>query len=297
MTANKMTPRDWETLSAYLDGQLTSEEQARLEARLGKDPHLQRALGELQRTRSLVRSMPRLKAPRNFTLAPEQVGERHPVREKLFLAFRLASAVASILFILVLMGDFLGAGGLPPRPENLAAPSISVVANGTETEKTAPSEGREAEVVVEILTIESANLDAETQDEAGARTAELSPGQPEGGEESMVVGPDVMGRDVAKMELADDEETPPPMLTAPLADSALQEAERPQTDGERSAEESVQETLTPGDLPAPTEIPQSAEPMTPLAPATRSTIRILEATLVLVAAVTGLIAFLLKRRA
>ena len=60
----RITHRDWEALSAYLDGQLNRKERDRLEARLKASAELQDALEQLRRTRSLLRSLPPMRAPR-----------------------------------------------------------------------------------------------------------------------------------------------------------------------------------------------------------------------------------------
>jgi hypothetical protein len=109
---SQLSSRDWEYLSAYLDRQLNPKETALLEARLSADPVLSAALGELQRTRNALRSLPRLRAPRNFTLTPQMIGQRSPLRSRpagqLAPVFGFASALATFLLILVVVGDVFG---------------------------------------------------------------------------------------------------------------------------------------------------------------------------------------------
>ena len=62
-----ISDRDWEAISAYLDGELNPKERARLDARLQANADLRAALEDLRRTRTVLRSQPRLHAPRNFT--------------------------------------------------------------------------------------------------------------------------------------------------------------------------------------------------------------------------------------
>jgi anti-sigma factor RsiW len=114
----QLSPRDWEILSAYLDRQLKPKEVASLEARLSANPDLSAALGELQRTRDALRSLPRMRAPRNFTLTPQMVGQRSALGRllaprsrpaaRLAPVFGFASALATFLLVLVLVGDWLG---------------------------------------------------------------------------------------------------------------------------------------------------------------------------------------------
>lgn len=110
---NSISKRDWETISAYLDGQLSQREQVRFESRLYSDRQLQVALDDLRRTHQALRGAPKLRAPRNFLLTPEIAG--NPVRiPRLAPVFGWASAVASFLLVLVLVGDFYTNGGFAP---------------------------------------------------------------------------------------------------------------------------------------------------------------------------------------
>jgi len=111
-------PDDWEILSAYLDGQLSSREMDKVRQRLEAQPDLQRALDELQRTRAVLRAAPRRRAPRNFTLSPAMVPQR---RRWLSLTpvFSFASALAVVL--LVVSFAFTLLPGLNPTSQPLAA--------------------------------------------------------------------------------------------------------------------------------------------------------------------------------
>lgn len=128
----QLSPHDWELLSAYLDRQLKPKEIVSLEARLSADPDLSAALGELQRTRDALRNLPRLRAPRNFTLTPQMVGQRSIGRPRsvarLAPVFGFASALATFLLILVILGDWLGILAPSTAPVALAparAPQVS----------------------------------------------------------------------------------------------------------------------------------------------------------------------------
>ncbi|HEX5836519.1 MAG TPA: hypothetical protein VFY26_01720, partial [Anaerolineales bacterium] len=69
-----MKQRDLELLSSYLDGQLSSSEATRLEARLRTEPDLRSVLQDLRGARTVLRQLPMRKAPRNFRLTPQMVG-------------------------------------------------------------------------------------------------------------------------------------------------------------------------------------------------------------------------------
>lgn len=113
----QISRRDWQRLSAYIDGQITSSEQDRLEARLENEPALQVALDDLRAMKQKLGELPKLRAPRNFTLTPEMVIQRRYMRR--YNSLRLASAVAGILLVLVFVGDNVryDNAALPPAPE------------------------------------------------------------------------------------------------------------------------------------------------------------------------------------
>jgi len=95
---NQPNFRDVELLSAYLDGELSQAENARLETRLKSDPQLRTVFNDLSQSRSLLRKLPARRAPRNFTLTPKMAGLKPPV-PRAFPIFRFASALAAILFV------------------------------------------------------------------------------------------------------------------------------------------------------------------------------------------------------
>ena len=107
-----ISDRDWEAISAYLDGELNPKERARLDARLQTNADLRAALEDLRRTRAVLRSQPQLRAPRNFTLSPQTVGQVRQRRPALRLSpvFGMVSAFASFLLVVVIAGEFLTAG-------------------------------------------------------------------------------------------------------------------------------------------------------------------------------------------
>lgn len=94
-----MRVNDYELLSAYIDGELTEAERAALEARLQAEPRLQRELQSLQQTTSLIRQMPELKAPRDFTL---DIAVKRPARVLPFTltaTFSALSTAAAVLLV------------------------------------------------------------------------------------------------------------------------------------------------------------------------------------------------------
>ncbi len=64
----RINSKDWLLLSAYVDGQLTPGERAKLEKQLNERQDLQEELRSLKRMRALLRRLPPKPVPHNFTL-------------------------------------------------------------------------------------------------------------------------------------------------------------------------------------------------------------------------------------
>jgi hypothetical protein len=92
-------------LSAYLDDQLSAHQRAALESRLRAEPALRTELDELHKTRQMLRSLPRLRAPRSFTLSAQSVPKHAPARLPAF--FGAVSALSSAVLILLVIGNLL----------------------------------------------------------------------------------------------------------------------------------------------------------------------------------------------
>jgi len=104
--ASRISDRDIEIISAYLDGQLSKGERAHLEARLQTEPKLREILEQMQRTRTMLRSLPKLRAPRNYTLSPSMATSRPP-SFNFYPVLRFATVLTVFLFVLALVGDML----------------------------------------------------------------------------------------------------------------------------------------------------------------------------------------------
>ena len=122
----KLTKRDWETISAYLDGQLSSKKLVRFETRLSQEPQLRLALDDLQKTRQVLRHAPRRRVPRNFLLTPQMAGQPRRL-PRLAPAFGWVSAAATLLFAIVMVGDLFIVGGAIPVAFNAQAPQPAMV--------------------------------------------------------------------------------------------------------------------------------------------------------------------------
>ena len=72
----KLSDREQERLSAALDGALSAEEQAALDAELAANDALRAEWEELSATRVLLQQLQPLVPPRSFTLDPHSYGRR-----------------------------------------------------------------------------------------------------------------------------------------------------------------------------------------------------------------------------
>lgn len=128
----QITPRDWETLSEYLDDQLNAPERHELESRLTKNPELKQGLEELRSMRMILRNLPKLRAPRNFTLTPSMAGQRvgASTSSGAYPVLRLASMLATLFFFIVT------AGGLALR---FTLPAQTVVMRADQSQNAQPA--------------------------------------------------------------------------------------------------------------------------------------------------------------
>ncbi len=161
--------RDLEILSAYLDNALPTKDAARLELRLQDEPELLTQLAELRGTRRLLRDLPVLSVPRNFTLHPEDVGAT--IRPVNMPWMRWATTAVAFSFVFVLAADAFTTLGFGAA-RDAAAPQTESFA----IQQDAPAEfeaaaEEELAVVEEEAVAEEADVPLEL--EATAPLAEL----------------------------------------------------------------------------------------------------------------------------
>jgi len=187
-----ITPRDWEFLSAYLDGELKDKEKKQLEDRILKDENLRLSFESLQQVRAVIRSQPIQRAPRNFTLTPVMAGmdKSKSQAAPVFRAMRLASVLATIFLVVISVGNLLatrmqpvqvsqsfpqqpafgmgsggGGGGASESEQSLSAPEA------LQMEEQLTPEG--SDMAAEMLQVEP--LPAETEGELQAMVPNLTP--------------------------------------------------------------------------------------------------------------------------
>ncbi len=115
----QISPSEWQLLSAYLDDQVSSDERIQVERKLESDDAFRQAMLSMQKTRLVLRSMPRRKVPRNFTLTPEMVPARRTFQ--LFPLLRFSSAFAAIAAVVLFAVQLLP--GMFNASSQMAAPA------------------------------------------------------------------------------------------------------------------------------------------------------------------------------
>ena len=129
-----------ELLSAYLDGMLTADEQAQLEARLERDPALRARLQGLRLTVRSLSALPQVALPRNFILSPAMVKDKTPrptarprALRRSWPIFGWATAIATLLLVFVVAGDVFLVAPVA-RPE-LKEAAVEIAPPETEMEQ------------------------------------------------------------------------------------------------------------------------------------------------------------------
>ena len=108
MSASNQLPseRDSELLSAYLDGALSPRDKEALEKKLLQDSTLRSELDALRSTTQLLRRLPPLKAPRDFTLDPARYQRQTAWWQRLFesgLVLQLSGAIGTTAAIALIV--------------------------------------------------------------------------------------------------------------------------------------------------------------------------------------------------
>jgi hypothetical protein len=97
-----------EQLNAYLDGELRGPAREHFEAQLAADPALRAETAQLRAIKEQVGQLPRLRAPRNYTLDPARYGAPAPARGlALYPALRVATVLTAFFFMLAFGLDFV----------------------------------------------------------------------------------------------------------------------------------------------------------------------------------------------
>lgn len=162
-----------ELLSAYIDDEVSVDERALVEEHLATCNSCVQDLATLRQTVTLLGELPRMAAPRPFTLRESDV---RPVREpdrtvwwRLPWAQGLVGAVAVLLCVVVVGGVvLLGRGGMvgaPAAPEQIAREALP-----------AADDAANAEMAVETVVVEAETVvEAEKEEQPAVEPAEPPP--------------------------------------------------------------------------------------------------------------------------
>jgi hypothetical protein len=112
----QLSPQDWQQLSAYLDGQLSTTEKERLETRLRTQTNLRSGLEEISQTRAVLRSVPHRKVPHNFTLTRAMVAEQTMRRSAWFPVLSFTSLASLVVLVAVSLLSQFQSGALSAAP-------------------------------------------------------------------------------------------------------------------------------------------------------------------------------------
>jgi len=206
-----------ERLSAYLDNGLTPQERIAFEEQLRSDTGLQASLEQQRQLKENISQLPRMRAPRNFTLDPAAYGR--PTSQRVYTLYpvvRAATVLAAIVLIFLFSTDIYRSSSnrsVTVPQESTAAPNetsgeAGVVAEAPQLEMEPAAEepaAEEAEESVEETAEEMSAADvgeealaeaeapAEAEEAVGAEAAEIpqaaSAYPPEGGAAANGVSP------------------------------------------------------------------------------------------------------------
>ena len=134
MTKTTLSRREFEKLSAYLDGQLSAREKAQIEKKLQTDTVYKDVLNDLKITRSMLRSVPLKPVRRNYTLTPQMVGVHSPEQPRLVPVLRYSSMLAGFLVVASLILEvfalpLLGTGRVPMMQEAMPEAAFALEAD------------------------------------------------------------------------------------------------------------------------------------------------------------------------
>ncbi len=107
-----------ELLSAYIDGEVSASETLRVEEHLARCQECRDELASLRATVGLLRRLPELAVPRSFALS--EAPQRRPTPTLVWTA-RLATSVAAVLLVALLLGDIVGLVSQQRSLEDLAS--------------------------------------------------------------------------------------------------------------------------------------------------------------------------------
>lgn len=253
----RLTDRDWETLSAYLDSALQPNDRSRVEERLGKDTEFKAAYVSLLKTRGILRSVPQVKRRRSFVLTPELVKPKE--WGWLLPAMNYSSLAAGILAFFFLIIDLLPitrtgmvfqAAKESVKPQ-MSAPKPMAAAPATSYASPQPSQPPAVEMNMAADKLQpeeqAAGMGAPAQELSGAANTGSIAAPPK--EQEQVLESDVPQVDEVAPSMKLENAAPEPVPLEPIPTLAFTEGTR-SSSGEES--KSVGEIAAVSPTPLPT---------------------------------------------
>jgi len=262
-----------ESLSAYLDGELSPAEKSRVEQHLHECEACAQNLATLRQTVSLLRELPAKRAPRSFTIRPVSIRAKRAAAPPAwgYGLLKGATALAALLLVLLVGGDlaihFVGFplaswGAGAPAEEVAMAPAMepSMALAPEEEQAILGQDKTEAPAAEPPTNQEEATAPAEAADEY--ETPEEMPTAEARAEETGPAGTPVAPVPSGEEPLLEEEgvgagaaETPTAALATPAAAPTVGETSEPTAP---PAPETVpaEATQEPEAAPSPTHTPQ-----------------------------------------
>lgn len=122
----KNTPslKQYQMLSAYVDGRCTSREKTQVETLLEANAEYKQTLAEFTRYKKMIAAVPCVRAPRNFTLSPT-LAPRKPQRFFPVPILNYASLTAAILCVFLFAGSRILPMGMMQKSSAQAVPMMA----------------------------------------------------------------------------------------------------------------------------------------------------------------------------
>ncbi|HOW91206.1 MAG TPA: hypothetical protein PK883_02715 [Anaerolineaceae bacterium] len=135
---DRITDRDIELISSYLDSRLSPAENEKVRARLKSEPQFKQLLDEFTYTRRLLQALPQKRAPRNFTLSTEKA----PIpRRAVWLqpALSFVSIAAAVMLVVVFSSSYLFGSARSSTAKEAAPEAAMLAAENASTEANPPA--------------------------------------------------------------------------------------------------------------------------------------------------------------
>jgi anti-sigma factor RsiW len=294
----QLSPKDWQLLSDYVDEQLSARQKVELEQRIQVNSELRQGLEDMRRTRAILRSLPRRKVPHNFTLTRAMAAEAQ--RHSPWVPLLSFSSILSLAVVIITVLFQLLPAALPMASQ---APMVAMKAAAPEVMPTQVAAATEPPIINWVPVTGKGGG-------PGPNYSEVQPGAPTAAEKlalpNLTPQPTEAAQDQNRLLKATPEVTSEPSSSQPPAPAAtLPETGVNQEPTQAPAVE--QESAAPQEngpilgLPSKEDEGQiqgysaTDQPVQATAPEVNSLI-IFQAAMVMIAILTGLGAFLLRRK-